>query len=244
VTQPSSEFVVYGQDAASYLGLTGAAHGVLADLDAAHLHPFAATELAELQTSLFHIDALQELHQLFTLHHGNWCGPGHLGTAEIDLMDSYCHVHDNTYDALGVTSGGAGSNPAVSMWSRAGFQATVEADEALVQSVSQLTGLDGQADWYRDNIIRIFSTRAHIGRLLRRLPFQDGADQPRSKAIMPYLPSPWRAQPPRHRLFRNRVRSRRSLLHCRVTRDRRADRGLAAEAVVRGHTQVHRAGSA
>jgi hypothetical protein len=171
VTQPSSEFVVYGQDAASYLGLTGVAHGVLADLDAAYLHPFAAAELPELQASLLHIDALHELHQLFTLHHGNWCGPGHLGTAEVDVMDSYCHVHDNTYDALGVTSGGAGANPGVSMWSRAGFQATVEADEALVQSVSQLTGLDGDADWYRDNIIRIFSSRAHIGRLLRRLPF-------------------------------------------------------------------------
>lgn len=166
-----SDSGLYGQDAASYLGLVGAAHEVLADLDAAYLHHFAATELSELHASLMHIDALHELHQLFTLHHGNWCGPGHLGTAEVDQMDAYCHVHDNTYDGLGVTSGGPGAGAGMGMWSRSGFRATVEADEALVHSVSQLTGLDGEADWYRDNIIRIFSARAHIGRLLRHLPF-------------------------------------------------------------------------
>jgi hypothetical protein len=159
---------VSGQDAASYLGLTGFGHGVLADLDAAHLHHYAATELSDLRASLFHVDTLHELHQHFTLHHGNWCGPGHSGTADVDEMDALCHVHDDTYDALGVDSGdGAG----MSMWSRAGFKATVEADEWLVQSVSQLTGLDGDAEWYRDNIVRIFSARAHIGLLLRRLPF-------------------------------------------------------------------------
>jgi hypothetical protein len=162
---------VYGQDAASFLGLAGFAHGVLADLDAAHLHHYAATELSELQASLFHVDVLHELHQLFTLHHGNWCGPGHSGTVEVDEMDSFCHVHDSTYDGLGVTSGGDGAGGGISMWSRAGFKATVEADEWLVQSVSQLTGLDGDAEWYRDNIVRIFSARAHIGLLLRRLPF-------------------------------------------------------------------------
>jgi len=170
VTQPS-QVDAYGQDAASYLGLAGFGHSVLADLDAAHLHHFGATELSDLQANLFHVDTLHELHQMFTLHHGNWCGPGHSGPADVDQMDSYCHVHDDTYGALGVTSGGDGSGPGISMWSRAGFTATVEADEALVHHVSQLSGLDGDAGWYRDNIVRIFGTRAHIGRLLRRLPF-------------------------------------------------------------------------
>lgn len=171
VTQSSSGLGLYGQDAASYLGLAGFGHGVLADLDAVHLHHYTSTELADLQTNLFHVDALHELHQLFTLQHGNWCGPGHRGTADVDEMDSYCHVHDDTYAALGVTSGGPGSAPGVGMWSRAGLTATVEADEALVHSVTSLSGLDGDAAWYRDNIVRIFGTRAHLGKLLRRLPF-------------------------------------------------------------------------
>jgi hypothetical protein len=168
VTHSSSELGVYGQDAASYLGLAGFGHGVLADVDAAYLHHYSAPELSDLQASLVHVDVLHDLHLLFTLHHGNWCGPGHLGTVDVDQMDAYCHVHDNTYDALGVSSG---DNAGVGMWSRAGFKATVEADEALVHNVSQLTGLDGDSEWYRDNIIRIFSARAHIGLLLRRLPF-------------------------------------------------------------------------
>lgn len=167
VTHSSSELGGYGQDAASYLGLAGLGHGVLADFDAAHLHHFTVAELSEVQTSLFHLDFLHELHGHFTLHHGNWCGPGNTGTVEVDAMDGFCHVHDNAYDALGVTSGDNG----VSMWSRAGLKATVEADEALVHSVSQLTGLDGDAEWYRDNIIRIFSARARLGHLLRRLSF-------------------------------------------------------------------------
>lgn len=158
-----------GQDSASYLGLTGAAHHLLGDVDAAYLNYFSADELSLLQAHMFDIDALK---RLFVDHrHGCWCGPGHLCENEQDEMDSFCHVHDNTYSALGVTSGGPNSGPGIDMWSRAGLTATVEADEALVAGVMSLSDLDTEAAAFAAGVELIFGTRARVGRLLRRLPF-------------------------------------------------------------------------
>jgi hypothetical protein len=47
----------------------------------------------------------------------------------------------------------------------------VEADEALVAGVGGPSDLDSEAEAYRAGVELIFGTRAHIGRLLRRLPF-------------------------------------------------------------------------
>jgi hypothetical protein len=158
-----------GQDAATYLGLDGAAHAVLGDVDAAYLNHFATAELATLQA---HMADLEMLKRLFIENrHGCWCGPGHLCEEEQDEMDAVCHVHDNAYDALGVTSGGVNAGSGIDMWSRAGLTATVEADEALVAGVSALDNLDAEAAAYRAGVELIFGTRARIGYLLRRLPF-------------------------------------------------------------------------
>lgn len=158
----------YGQDAGSYLGLSGTGLDALADLDAAYLNHFEHADLAALQTHLFDLDALR---RLFVEHrHGNWCGPGHIGEEIVDQMDSYCHAHDTTYDALGVTSGGPGAGGGIDMWTRQGLQATVEADEALVAGVDSLTDLDTEAQAYRAGVDLIFGARARVGALLRRLP--------------------------------------------------------------------------
>jgi hypothetical protein len=162
-------FQLHGKDSASYLGLSGAAHHVLGDVDAAYLNYFGGDELAALQTYLADLDALK---RLFVDHrHGCWCGPGHICENEQDAMDSVCHLHDDAYTALGVTSGGPNSGGHIDMWSRAGLQATVEADEALVAGVSGLGGLDAEAEAYRAGVELIFGARARIGHLLRRLPF-------------------------------------------------------------------------
>jgi hypothetical protein len=167
--QPVDGGQLYGQDSASYLGLTGAAHDLLSDVDAAYLNYFGTDELALLQTYTADLDALK---RLFVDHrHGCWCGPGHLCEDEQDEMDSVCHIHDDAYTALGVTSGGPNSGGGIDMWSRAGLKATVEADEALVAGVSALGGLDAEAEAYRAGVEVIFGARARIGYLLRRLPF-------------------------------------------------------------------------
>ena len=57
------------------------------------------------------------------------------------------------------------------MWSREGLKLTVEADEALVACVDQLSDLDAEGEAYRAGVEAIFGGRASIGRLLRRLPF-------------------------------------------------------------------------
>jgi hypothetical protein len=160
---------LFGEDSGSYLGLSGVGHAALADVDAAYLNYFGGEELAVLQTLMGDLDSLK---RLFVDHrHGCWCGPGHVCDNEQDEMDSFCHVHDNTYTALGVTSGGPGSGPGIDMWTRAGLKATVEADEALVAGVGSLSDLDSEAEAYRAGVELIFGTRARIGRLLRRLPF-------------------------------------------------------------------------
>ncbi len=160
---------LHGTDSASYLGLSGAAHGVLGDVDAAYLNYFGSDELALLQYYTADIDMLK---RLFIDHrHGCWCGPGHICDNEQDAMDSICHVHDDTYTTLGVTSGGPGSGGGVDMWSRAGLQKTVEADEALVAGVMALDGLDHEAEAFRTGVELIFGARARLGTLLRRLPF-------------------------------------------------------------------------
>jgi hypothetical protein len=161
--------VLLGQDSGTYLGLSGSGHSTLADVDAAYLSYFGGDELALLQTHLADLDSLKRL--FYEHRHGCWCGPGHICENEQDAMDSYCHVHDDTYSALGVTSGGPGSGPGIDMWTRAGLQTTVEADEALVAGVMSLSDLDTEAEAYRAGVELIFGTRARIGRLLRRLPF-------------------------------------------------------------------------
>ena len=158
----------FGQDAGSYLGLSGVGLDALVDLDAGYLNHFEQPELAALQTHLFDLDALR---RLFIEHrHGNWCGPGHIGEEIVDEMDSYCYAHDNAYTALGVTSGGPGAGGGIDMWTRAGLQATVEADEALVAGVDSLTDLDAEAQTFRAGVDLIFGARAAVGALLRRLP--------------------------------------------------------------------------
>ena len=158
-----------GVDAGTQLGLSGDALAVLSDLDASNLNVFASDELATLTSTLGGLDGLK---RLFIEHrHGCWCGPGHICEEERDAMDSCCKTHDNAYDALGVTSGGPGAGGGVDMWSREGLKLTVEADEALVACVDQLSDLDAEGEAYRAGVEAIFGGRASIGRLLRRLPF-------------------------------------------------------------------------
>jgi hypothetical protein len=132
-----------GPDAGDFLGLSGAGLAALAGVDAGDLNCFTARELSELHALLLDLESTR---QLFLDHRdGCACGP---------------------HDMLGVTSGLGDAD----MWSRARLCATVEADEALVERVSDLVDLGIEDEVYRIGVRLVFRSRARIGRLLRRLP--------------------------------------------------------------------------
>ncbi|HEX4702587.1 MAG TPA: hypothetical protein VH352_10710 [Pseudonocardiaceae bacterium] len=132
-----------GLDASTFLGLSGAGHQALAGVDAGYLDCLTADELSELQALLLDLESTR---QLFLDHRdGCACGP---------------------HDMLGVTSGLASAD----MWTRTKLRATVEADEALVERVSDLVDLTIEDEVYRIGVQLVFGNRARIGRLLRRLP--------------------------------------------------------------------------
>lgn len=151
------------QDAASYLGFSGAGADVLADVPISALSPIGADVLALLVSLLQDLEAMKQ-HLAELTHHGCWCGAGNVCEEEKDALDSCCHQHDLAYGALGVSSGW-------DMWSRETLKKTVEADQALVDCARAASGLDSEAELYRDRLEMIFDFRARLGRILRRLHF-------------------------------------------------------------------------
>jgi hypothetical protein len=151
------------QDAASYLSLADAGADVMTGLPASALSAFGAGELQSLTSLLHDLEAAKQ-HLADMVRHGCWCGPGNVCEEEKDALDACCHQHDLAYDSLGVASGS-------SMWTREGLKLTVEADEALVNCSSGVSGLDSDGENYRTGVQLVFGKRAQIGRLLRRLPF-------------------------------------------------------------------------